>query len=82
MPTTSCIWRQPIQPYEYKMMYCPDVELISKQSFIPSIVKIWNNLSPTMRTISQFRLKVQVEPFIPLVIIMKGLENLSYCTQG
>lgn len=64
------------------MMYCPDVELISKQSFIPSIVKIWNNLSPTMRTISQFRLKVQVEPFIPLVIIMKGLENLSYCTQG
>jgi hypothetical protein len=43
---------------------------ISKQSFIPSTVRMWNDLSPTIRnlqTISQFKLKIKGEQFRPPV---------------
>ena len=42
----------------------------NEKSFKPSIVRIWNNLSPTiinLRTISQFKLKIKGEQFRPPV---------------
>ena len=44
---------------------------ISEKSFIPSTVRIWNDLSPTIRnlqTISQFKLKIKGEQFRPPVL--------------
>ena len=90
MPTSSCIWRQWIVTgYNLRNnenYVLPRCRLrISEKSFIPSTVRIWNDLSPTIRnlqTISQFKLKIKGEQFRPRYTMVKDLENLTYCIQG
>jgi hypothetical protein len=58
-----------------------------KKSFIPSTVRIWNDLSPTIRnlqTISQFRLKIKGEQFRPPVYYGEettGIRNKGGCPE-
>ena len=67
-----------------KMMYSSDVDYeYVKKSFIPYTVRIWNDLSPTIRnlqTISQFRLKIKGEQFRPPVYYGEG--SRKYNIQG
>ena len=64
-------------------MYSPDVSCrlrISEQVFIPSTIKIWNNLSPTirnLRTTSQFKLKIKGKQFRPPVYYGAGSRKFS-----
>jgi hypothetical protein len=51
-----------------------------KKSFIPSTVRIWNDLSPTIRnlqTISQFKLKIKGEQFRPPVYYGEGCRKFN-----
>ena len=53
---------------------------ISEKSFIPSTVRIWNNLSPTIRnlqTISQFKLQIKGEQFRPPVYYGEGSRKFN-----
>jgi hypothetical protein len=81
MPTPSCICRQWIQPLNNENYVLPRCRLrISEQSFIPSTVGIWNNLSPAirnLRSISQFKLKIKGEPFRPPVYYGEGSRKFN-----
>ena len=58
---------------------------ISEKSFIPSTVRICNNLSPTirnLRTISQFKSKIKGEQFRPQVYYGEGSRTFSILHSG
>ena len=52
----------------------------NEKSFKPSIVRIWNNLSPiirNLRTISQFKLEIKGEQFRPPVYYGEGTRQFN-----